>query len=101
MKRSLTIVIVLVITFITIQIYRGVESSGILYAIEPHFSGQCEPVYGVTGAEDITIDQTEQYAYISADDRRATMANKPVSGGIYGLDLSNPKATPQLLYGSA
>ncbi len=97
MKRPLTLIIALVSTFIIIQIYWGIERSGIFYAIEPHFSGQCEAVSGVTGAEDITIDQTEQYAYISADDRRATMANKPVTGGIYGFDLSNPKARPILL----
>jgi len=97
MKRPLTIIIVLVTTFIAIQVYRGIESSGIFYAIEPHFSGQCEPVHGVTGAEDITIDQARQYAYISADDRRATMANKPITGGIYGFDLSNPEGTPILL----
>jgi len=97
MKRPLTIVIALVTTFIAIQVYRGVESSGVFYAIEPHFSGQCKAISGVTGAEDITIDHAKQYAYISADDRRATMANKPVTGGIYGFDLSNPNATPVLL----
>ncbi|UZE96270.1 SMP-30/gluconolactonase/LRE family protein [Alkalimarinus alittae] len=70
------------------------------YPIEPHFSGQCKPVTGVTGAEDITIDHANQFAYISADDRRATMANKPVSGGIYGLDLSKPDARPLLLTSS-
>lgn len=97
MKRPLTIIIALTTLLISIQVYRGIESSGVFYAIEPHFSGQCEAVSGVTGAEDITIDHAQQYAYISADDRRATMANKPVPGGIYGLDLSAPEATPVLL----
>jgi len=97
MKRSLITFIVVVLVIIGIQGYRLVESAGLLYAIEPHFSGQCEVVSGMAGAEDITIDQTRQYAYISADDRRATMANKPVRGGIYGLDISKSNSQPVLL----
>ncbi len=97
MKRPLTIVIALVLSVVGIQGYRTIESAGLLYAIEPHFSGQCEAISGVTGAEDITIDQGRQYAYISADDRRATLANQPVKGGIYGLDISDPDSTPVLL----
>jgi len=97
MKNSLKIVIALVLSLAAIQSYRVIESAGLLYAIEPHFTGQCESVFGTTGAEDITIDQTRQYAYISADDRRATIAKKPISGGLYGLDISKPNAVPVLL----
>ena len=96
-KRSLIIVSALVLTITVIQGYRMVESLGLMHQGEPHFSGQCEAVYGVVGAEDITIDQAHKYAYISADDRRATRANQAVSGGIYGLDLSSPGASPVLL----
>jgi len=97
MKIPLKIVIALALFLAVIQSYRVIESAGLLYAIEPHFSGQCEAVYGTTGAEDITIDQTRQYAYISADDRRATIAKKPINGGIYGLDISKSDAVPILL----
>lgn len=97
MNRLLKLSSLAVITIICIQGYRTLSSASPFYPIEPHFSGQCEPVTGVIGAEDITIDHAHQFAYISADDRRATAANKPVSGGIYGLDLSTPEAYPVLL----
>lgn len=97
MKRTVTLTLIIIVTLVCIQGYRTINSSGLLYAIEPHFSGQCEAVTGVTGAEDITIDHANQFAYISADDRRASMAGAPVSGGIYGLSLSSADATPVLL----
>jgi len=97
MNRFLKISSLIVITLVCIQGYRTFTSASPFYPIDPHFSGQCETVTGVTGAEDITIDHTNQFAYISADDRRASMANKPVTGGIYGLDLSEPDARPVLL----
>lgn len=97
MNRFLKISSLIVITLVCIQGYRTFISASPFYPIDPHFSGQCETVTGVTGAEDITIDHTNQFAYISADDRRASMANKPVTGGIYGLDLTDPNARPVLL----
>ncbi len=98
MKRSVIISISLITTIIAIQGYRVIESAGLLYAIKPHFSGQCEAVSGIVGAEDITIDRANHYAYISADDRRLNMKSPQVDGGIYGLDLTNPEASPVLLY---
>lgn len=97
MKRFLLITTALLIIIIGTVTFRIAQSAGVFYAIEPHFSGQCEAVPGVTGAEDITIDQANQYAYISAINRRRTDSNPPFVAGIYGLDLSNPKATPVLL----
>lgn len=97
MKPITTISVAIFITLICIQGYRTIEGAGLLYPIEPHFSGQCKAIEGVTGAEDITIDHANQFAYISADDRRAIMAGAPVSGGIYGLSLSSADATPILL----
>ncbi len=97
MKTPLKISALLVISLICVQSYRTLSSASPFYPIEPHFSGQCEAITGVVGAEDITIDHTNQFAYISADDRRATMANMPVAGGVYGLDLSMPDSRPVLL----
>ena len=97
MKRSTLILTLVLATLTCIQSYRVISGTGLFYAINPHFSGQCEAVSGVVGAEDITIDHANQFAYISADDRRATLAGKPISGGIYGLDLSEPDALPTLL----
>lgn len=97
MQNALKLSLLAVITLIIVLAYRGYVSVSPFYPIEPHFSGQCKPIKGVTGAEDITIDHANQFAYISADDRRASMANTPVRGGIYGLDLSTPDAKPILL----
>lgn len=58
-------------------------SAGVFRKIEPHFSGQCTLVEGVTGAEDITIDPIAGLAYISAMDRRTLAATGAYNGGIY------------------
>lgn len=100
MNRLFKISSVIVITLIGIVAFRSLNNAGLFYPIEPHFAGQCVPVSGVVGAEDITIDHASQFAYISADDRRASMANSPVPGGIYGLDLTSPDARPVLLTSS-
>ena len=97
MNRFLKISSLVVITLVCIQGYRTYTSASPFYPIDPHFTGQCKPITGVIGAEDITIDHANQFAYISADDRRSVMANEPVTGGIYGLDLSTPDASPVLL----
>jgi len=92
MKKLFIFITILIIVIGTLA-YRTASSAGVFYAIEPHFSGKCEVVPGVIGAEDITIDHANQYAYISAVDRRV----KNATGGIYGLDLTNSTAKPVLL----
>lgn len=75
-------------------LYRIVSRSGMLREIQPHFAGTCRSVEGVVGAEDATIDSTSMLAYLSADDRRATLAGQPRRGEIYSLDLRDPGARP-------
>src|SRR5438093_8425119 len=41
--------------------------------LEPHFAGECTPVFGAVGAEDIVIHRAAGVAFISAADRRALM----------------------------
>ena len=53
----------------------------------PHFNGTCDPIYGVRGGEDVTIDQSG-IAWISATDRHAILAGKAVRGKIMLLDLN-------------
>lgn len=71
--------------------------AGQLKSIDPHFAGSCRAVEGVPGPEDITIDPGSPVAYISSDDRRATMAGHPVPGAIFAYDLSDPQAVPRRL----
>lgn len=57
-----------------------------------------DTLWGATGAEDVTIDLTRGLAFVSSDDRRATMAGKPAPGNIYLCDLneSPPRLRPLL-----
>lgn len=71
--------------------------AGEMKSIEPHFAGSCQRVPGVVGAEDITFDPRSTVAYVSSDDRRATLAGRPVPGAIFAYDLADPKATPRNL----
>ncbi len=61
--------------------------AGELKSIEPHFAGTCKRVPGVVGPEDITFHPRTGMAYISSDDRRATLAGRPSPGAIFGHDL--------------
>src|SRR5436309_99556 len=56
--------------------------------LEPHFAGECTPVFGAVGAEDIVIHRAAGVAFISAADRRALMKGGSPRGGLYLYDLS-------------
>jgi len=68
--------------------------AGELKSIDPHFAGSCRQVEGVVGPEDIAIAPGSTIAYISADDRRASLAGRPVPGAIFTYDLADPRAVP-------
>lgn len=72
------------------------SAAGQLKGLSPHFAGKCTEITGMPGAEDITFHPTLGYAYVSSDDRRATLAKKPVQGGIYRYD-PRTQALPVLL----
>jgi arylesterase / paraoxonase len=69
--------------------------TGELKTIDPHFSGSCRRVPGVVGPEDIAMDPRSTVAYISSDDRRATLAGRPVAGAIFAYDPASPQAAPR------
>lgn len=56
--------------------------------VERAFAGQCEPVSGIAGPEDIQIDAARKRAFISSLDRRAGAAR----GAIHIFDLDDPLA---------
>ncbi len=70
-------------------------SAGQFKTLEPHFAGECTPITGVVGPEDITIHPESGIAYISASDRRAVIQGKPANGAIYAYDLNS--ITPELI----
>ncbi|MCP3102575.1 SMP-30/gluconolactonase/LRE family protein [Myxococcus sp. K15C18031901] len=74
---------------------KTLHDAGQFKELKPHAQGRCVPVSGMVGAEDITFHPGLGYAYVSSDDRRATMAGHPVPGGIYRFDPTG--ATPTTL----
>ena len=68
--------------------------TGTFRRIHPHFAGSCRLVRGPVGPEDITIHPRTGLAYVSASDRRAVDAGRPVPGGIYVYDLNAEAPVP-------
>jgi arylesterase/paraoxonase len=99
MKRALGILGLIAVAFAAFVGYRIVTRSGMLKQIASHRQGQCRVIEGIVGGEDVTIDRETMTAYVSADDRRATEAGRPVRGEIYALDLGRPDAQPVPLTG--
>lgn len=68
--------------------------AGAFKSIAPHFAGRCRIVAGPVGPEDITIHPRTGVAYVSAADRRAVLAGKPVPGHIFAYDLNAGDPAP-------
>lgn len=64
--------------------------SGTFQRLDDRLVDRCRSVTVFPGTEDVTIDPESNLAYLSADDRRAAFAGKPVQGGIYVFDVDNP-----------
>lgn len=96
-KIALVFTVVLVVALLA----RLAKDGGLLRSIEPLEWGECEAIHGVIGAEDISIDQMNNTAYIGADDRRSYLSTGDQSsvenGAIWTLDLTNPNSQPQKL----
>jgi arylesterase/paraoxonase len=70
-------------------------SAGQFKTLEPHFAGECTPITGVVGPEDITIHPATGVAYISASDWRAVVQGQPARGALYAYDLNS--LAPELI----
>lgn len=68
--------------------------TGQFATIEPKFTGHCVALNGMAGPEDILIHPSGDFAFISSDNRRASMAGNDVPGAIYFYDLKNQNADP-------
>jgi arylesterase/paraoxonase len=67
-----------------------IPASGIFQTFEQRVVDDCRAVTIAPGTEDVTIEPDFKAAFISADDRRATFAGRPVQGGIYGINIEAP-----------
>ena len=79
--------IILIIFGFSAFIIKTLNDAGEFKQISPHFDGSCISIIGSVGAEDITI-LNNGLAIISSDDRRQTLAGKPVKGAIFSYDLT-------------
>jgi len=79
-------IILIIIGFLAF-IIKTLNDAGEFKQISPHFEGSCISIIGSVGAEDITILKNG-LAIISSDDRRQTLAGKPVQGAIFSYDLN-------------
>ena len=94
MKKWILFTLLLVILACAGWVVDLLWSAGQFKTIDPFFSGNCRPVTGVVGAEDITIHPVTNIAYLSVCDRRAVASGKPGNGGLYAYDLNAEGAQP-------
>lgn len=78
-------------------ILKTLRDAGELKTLHPHFAGAVSHIAGITGGEDISIDHDKRIAYISADDRFATLQGRNGFGGFYMLYLDSPGRYPALM----
>ncbi len=93
-KKKTVIVLAVTVAVIGGFVLRTLWRAGAFLSIEPHFSGRCRLVSGPMGPEDLTIHPKSGVVYISASDRRAALAGRPVPGAIFAYDLNTDDAEP-------
>ena len=81
-----------------IIIIRTLFDAGEFKSIKPHFDGECEEIFEIVGAEDITMI-ADGFALISSDDRRSYLNGNNIQGNIFLYDIDQKKLinlTPSL-----
>lgn len=92
--RVVMLAALVVVALAGFQLARIAWMGGVFTSIEPHFDGHCRLIEGPVGGEDLTIDAAADRAIISATDRRAAQAGRPVPGGIWSYPLGEVEALP-------
>lgn len=92
MRRTLTVGVVLLIGFGAYMASNLIPVSGVLLDLPQTLVERCTRVDVFPGTEDVTIDPDTDLAFVSASDRRALAAGKPVRGGIFTVDLAGSHA---------
>lgn len=92
--KKVIIIIGVVIPIVAALVGKTLYDAGQFKTITPHCDCSCERIAGLPGPEDITVDAQTGMAFISSDDRRATLAGSPVQGAVFGLDLNVEGAKP-------
>ena len=85
--RIAAIVVAVPVLVLAMFVGRILWIGGTFARINPHFAGTCRLVEGPVGAEDLTINQRTGRAYLSASDRRALAAGRPVPAGFLDCEM--------------
>lgn len=97
MRKRITIAaIIIIVAAAGFFVLSRLHSLGAFHQSENLFTGKCKTITGITGPEDIQLDEQRGIAYISAYDRRAANAGQNVRGGIYFIDLKKSDPEPVL-----
>jgi arylesterase / paraoxonase len=95
MKKALKITLIILL-LLGIYITNTLYQAGYFKTMENHFEGTTQKINGLVGTEDISIDQSTGFAFLSSDDRWAFRLRKETpKGSIYGLDLND--SIPKLM----
>lgn len=95
LRRRLALLAVLAaVALVGGQALRIAWVGGVFTSIEPHFAGHCKLIEGPVGPEDLTIDAAANRVIVSATDRRAAQAGRPVPGGIWSYPLDEVEGIP-------
>ncbi len=96
MGKAFLIVVVVMVLAVGGFVLHTVWVAGQFKTLEPHFAGECRPLDGIVGGEDLVIHAALGRAFIAAWDRRAGAAGRFEAGAIWGYDLE-AGATPRNL----
>jgi arylesterase/paraoxonase len=87
-RAAITAGLVIVAVAIGLTI-RTLIAFGVFTSVVPAFAGTCSAISDISGAEDIAIDEKLGVAFVSAFDRRATLADRSAAqDGLYLLVLA-------------
>ena len=87
LKRLMWVAIV-VVAVVSVLVVQFLHYGGTFKSLEPHFAGTCETLPLSVSAEDIQLDRTGGFAYLSALDRRGQIDGQDVRGTVLRLDLN-------------
>lgn len=93
-KKRVFISIFILLALYVVNIF---ISTGFFRTIENSFDGKILQEINLSGAEDITISQTDHFAIISATARKKIPRTQQETGGLYFLDLTKKNYQPILL----
>ncbi len=94
MKQIIFRILVGLIVVLTVLAFKAYYQSGAFNTVTNQFSGTTQPLEGLPGVEDITIDQATGTAFLSSMDRWQQRNRPGTRGAIYTLNMNDSLATP-------